>query len=124
MRDVVIAGVGMTAFGRYLNRNLKSLTAEAVSEALRDARAETHDVQFIYFSNAIAGVMQGQESTRGQHSLRDTGLQGIPLVNVENACTSGSTAVNQAWLAVASGYVGVALAIGVEKLYHGCSEGC
>lgn len=118
MRDVVIAGVGITAFGRYLNRSLKSLTAEAVSEALRDARAETHDVQFIYFSNAIAGMMQGQESTRGQHSLRGTGLQGIPLVNVENACTSGSTAVNQAWLAVASGHVDVALAIGVEKLYH------
>ena len=50
--------------------------------------------------------------------MREAGLNGIPLINIENACASGSTALNQAWLAVASGYVDVALAVGAEKLYH------
>ena len=49
--------------------------------------------------------------------MSGAGLGGIPLVNVENACASGSTAVHQAWLAVASGYVDVAIAVGAEKLY-------
>jgi acetyl-CoA acetyltransferase len=50
--------------------------------------------------------------------MREAGLNGIPLINIENACASGSTALNQAWLSVASGYVDVALAVGAEKLYH------
>lgn len=118
MRDVVVAGAAMTAFGRFPDRGLKSLAGEAVRDVLADAGAPPADVQSVYFSNVAAGRLQGQESTRGQHTLRDTGLAGVPLVNVENACASGSTAVHQAWLAVASGHVDVALAVGVEKLTH------
>ncbi|HEY3810711.1 MAG TPA: thiolase family protein [Acidimicrobiales bacterium] len=118
MRNVVIAGAGMTAFGKFLDRNLKSLVAEATSAALSDAAATPADVGAVYFGNVAAGLMCGQESLRGQHALRGTGLQGIPLVNVENACASGATAVHLAWLSVASGQTEVALAIGAEKLYH------
>jgi len=116
VRDVVIAGVGMTPFGKFPDRSYASLVAEATRQALGDAGAPAGDVQFVYYSNTAAGLMTGQESVRGQHAVRGTGLEGVPLINVENACASGSTALNQAWLAVASGQVDVAIAIGAEKL--------
>jgi acetyl-CoA acetyltransferase len=118
MREVVIAGAGMTAIGKFLDRSTGSLVAEAVRETLTDASAPAPEIGTIYYANTAAGVMEGQHSVRGQHAMREAGLNGIPLINVENACASGSTALNQAWLAVASGYVDVALAIGAEKLYN------
>jgi acetyl-CoA acetyltransferase len=122
-REVVIAGAGMTAFGKFMDRGIKSLVAESVQAAIADAGAGASDsvadkgIEMIYYANTASGVMHGQHSVRGQHAMRDIGLNGIPLINVENACASGSTALNQAWLAVASGQVDVALAVGAEKLY-------
>lgn len=117
MRDVVVAGVGMTSFGKHPDRNVKSLVEEAVTEALNDAGGiGPGDIQMIYYSNVASGLLQGQESVRGQHALRGSRLLGVPLINVENACASGSTALNQAWLSVASGQTDMAIAIGAEKL--------
>jgi len=118
MRSVVIAGVGMTGFGRHLDRTFDSLVTEAAREAFADAGCGPSDMQFVYYANTGAGLIQGQESVRGQHAVRGAGLSGVPLINVENACASGSTALNQAWLAVASGQVDAAVAIGAEKLNH------
>jgi acetyl-CoA acyltransferase len=118
MRKVVIGGVGMTPFGKFLERNLKSLAEEAVSLALKDARVSVNDVDRVFFGNAAAGVVTGQEMIRAQSSLRNTGLDGKPMFNVENACASGSSALNLAWLSVASGQAETALVVGVEKLSH------
>jgi acetyl-CoA acyltransferase len=118
MRKVVIAGVGMTPFGRFLSRNLKSLSEEAVSAALADAGVGPDAVDQVYFGNAAAGVVTGQEMIRAQSSLRNTGLDGKPMFNVENACASSSTALHLAWMAVASGACETALAVGAEKLSH------
>ncbi|KXV13408.1 thiolase [Caballeronia megalochromosomata] len=118
MRKVVIGGVGMTPFGKFLERNLKSLAEEAVSLALKDAHVTVNDVDRVFFGNAAAGVVTGQEMIRAQSSLRNTGLDGKPMFNVENACASGSSALNLAWLAVASGQAETALVVGVEKLSH------
>ncbi len=118
MRNVVIGGVGMTPFGKFLGRNLKSLSEEAVAAALADAGAPASEVDQVYFANAAAGVVTGQEMIRGQSSLRNTGLAGKPMFNVENACASGSTALHLAWLAVASGQAETALVVGTEKLSH------
>jgi acetyl-CoA acetyltransferase len=120
MRTVVVAGVGMTAFGKFLDRSVKSLVAESVQAAIKDSEMGDSDkgIDTIYYANTASGILQGQHSVRGQHAMREAGLNGIPLINVENACASGSTALNQAWLSVASGYVDVALAVGAEKLYH------
>lgn len=118
MREVVVAGVGMTRFGKFLDRTFPSLVGEAVTIAFTDSGAAAEDVGLVYYSNSAAGVVQGQEAVRGQHAVRGSGLEGIPLINVENACASGSTAVNQAWLAVAAGQVDVAVAVGAEKLNH------
>jgi acetyl-CoA acetyltransferase len=118
LQDVVIAGVGMTNFGKFYDRTIRSLAEEAVAQALTDAGATASDIGAVYFANGAAGIMTGQEMIRGQAALRDTGLLGVPLVNVENACASASSAVHLAWLAVAAGEVDVALAVGAEKLTH------
>jgi acetyl-CoA acetyltransferase len=118
MRDAVVAGVGMTAFGKHTDTPYTALVTDAVRQALADAGCGAGDVQFVYYANTGAGLVQGQESVRGQHAVRGSDLEGVPLVNVENACASGSTALNQAWLAVAAGHVDVAIAIGAEKLTH------
>lgn len=118
MRDVFVAGAGMTRFGKFMDRSNRSLAEEATSEALADAGAGPDQVDMAFFSNATAGILHGQEMIRGQVALRRTGLLGIPIVNVENACASASSAFYLAWMAVASGGAEMALAIGAEKLTH------
>jgi acetyl-CoA acyltransferase len=118
VRPVVVAGVGMTPFGKFLERNVKSLCEEAVKAALDDAGADTADVDQIFFGNAAGGTVNGQEMIRAQAALRNTGLAGKPMFNVENACASSSTAFHLAWLSIASGQSETALVVGVEKLSH------
>jgi acetyl-CoA acetyltransferase len=116
--DAVIAGVGMTPFGKHLDTGLKALGAEAVAGALADAGIEPGDLDAAYVGNAAAGLVTGQESIRGQVILRSIGLGRLPVVNVENACASASTALHQAAAMVSAGLYDVVLALGVEKLYH------
>lgn len=118
MRNVVVAGVGMTAFGKFLDRNMKSLSEESVALALTDAGVTVDDVDQVFFGNAAAGVVTGQEMIRAQASLRNTGLAGKPMFNIENACASGSSALHLAWLSIASGQCETALVVGTEKLTH------
>src|SRR5918998_1139761 len=106
----------MTRFGKHPDRTLRDLVAEATDSALADAGARASEVEAVYFGNAAAGLLSGQEMIRGQVLLRGTALEGVPLVNVENACASSSTAARLAWQAVVSGEVEVALAIGSEKM--------
>jgi len=86
MRDVFIAGTGMTAFGKFMDSSVRKLAEEATAEALRDAQASPSDIEIAFFSNATAGILTGQEMIRGQVALRHTGVLGVPIVNVENAC--------------------------------------
>ncbi len=116
MRDVFIAGAFVSRFGKYPGRNLRSIAAEGVAGALADAGAHPDDIDAVFFANAAEGYLTGQECIRGQVALQDTGLLGGPIVNVENACASGSSAFHLAYAAVASGTADVALAIGAEKL--------
>ncbi|HEV7686358.1 MAG TPA: thiolase family protein [Acidimicrobiia bacterium] len=118
MREVFVAGTGMTAFGKFMDSTVRSLAEEAVADALRDAQATPGDIEMAFFSNATAGILTGQEMIRGQVALRNTGILGVPIVNVENACASASSAFFLAHMAVASGQVDIALAIGSEKLTH------
>ncbi len=119
MRDVAIAGAGMTRFGKYMDRGLKDLSREAVDAALDSAGMDKGDLQIAVVGNAAAGLITGQECIRAQVILRDFGIDKIPMVNTENACASSSTALQVAWLYVASGMYDVALALGVEKMYSG-----
>lgn len=118
MSEAVIVGSGMTHFGKHGDRTMRSLASEAVAEALADAGIAATEVGMAFYANATGGILHGQEMIRGQSALRETGLLGIPIVNVENACASASTAFTMAVMAVRSGTVDVALAIGCEKLSH------
>jgi acetyl-CoA acetyltransferase len=116
--DAIVAGVGMTRFGKHLDTGLKALGAEAVKAALADAGLAVADIEAAYVGNAVAGLLTGQECIRGQVILRSIGMGKIPVVNVENACASASTAMQQASAMVTAGCYDVVLALGVEKLYH------
>ncbi len=117
MGKVMIIGGAVTRFGRHLDRNLKSLVEEAVKGALKDAAITKEQLQGAWVGNAAQGVLQGQESIRGQVVLRAMGIGGIPVINVENACASSATALNGAWALVALGEIDVALVVGMEKMY-------
>jgi acetyl-CoA acetyltransferase len=116
--NAIVAGVGMTRFGKHLETGLKALGAEAVQSALADSGLKASDLEAAYVGNAMAGIITGQESVRGQVILRPIGIGRIPVINVENACGSGSTAFFQACAMVSTGCYDVVLALGVEKLYH------
>jgi acetyl-CoA acetyltransferase len=108
----------MTRFGKFLERSMKDLAREAVEEALKTAGVERQALEAAVVGNAMAGLITGQECIRGQVVLREMGIGGIPVVNTENACASSATAFHLAWLYVASGMYDIALALGMEKLYH------
>lgn len=114
----VISGVGMSPFGKFLDTSMKDLGRVAVEAALKDAGIGVPDVQAMVFSNALAGLITGQECIRGEVVGYPLGLAGIPIHNVENACASGGNALHLAWMMVASGMYETVLALGVEKANH------
>lgn len=118
MRDVWIRGAAVTRFGLQPDRSARDLVEDAVGAALKDAGVEPPDVQATFVGNAAAGLVNGQESIRGQVVLRRTGLMGAPIVNVENADASSSTALHLAWQAVAGGLRDCVVVLGYEKLDH------
>lgn len=115
---VRIAGVGMTCFGKFLHRSARDLADEAVREAIADAVLDPQRVEAVFVANAFAGTVHGQESIRGQAWLSDGPLAGVPIINIENACAGGGSALALARSAVAAGDAETALAIGVEKMTH------
>jgi acetyl-CoA acetyltransferase len=108
----------MTDFGKFLDRSMKDIAGEAVKGALDSAGVDKSKLQVAVVGNATAGLITGQEMIRGQVVLREMGIGGIPIINTENACASSSTAFHVAWMYVASGMYDIALAVGMEKLYH------
>lgn len=107
----------MTRFGKLLDKSLKDLAYEPVWNAIHESKIDPHDIDIAFVGNAYAGLISGQESIRGQVLLREAGITRIPIINVENACASGSTAFYLAHKAVASGQSRLALALGAEKLF-------
>jgi len=113
---VYIIGAAMTAFGKRPSDSVKSLTAEAVRGALADAGLEAREIEAAWFSNTRQPMLEGQNTVRGEIALRPIGVTGIPIVNVENACASGSTALLQAMHAIQADAAEVALVVGAEKM--------
>nr|WP_314526447.1 thiolase family protein [uncultured Pseudomonas sp.] len=116
MNDIYVVGVGMTPFGRLLERSVYDMVAEAVGLALKDAGATTADVGSVYYSTMTNGMLQGQTGIPGPIAMRRLGIQGVPVFSVENACASGSSAFNLATLALRAGQCDIALAVGAEKM--------
>ena len=116
--DVYIAGVGMTRFTTHLDKTYPDLCAIAIDTALDDAGMDKEKIQGIFFSNSFWGHHEGQHCIRGQCALRSNGLLGVPIINVENACASASTALYLGYMAVKSGEFDVVLCLGAEKIAH------
>ena len=113
MREVVIAGVGMCKFGRHPERDYQDLGREAVLNALEHADMKWKEMQTIFCANAYAGMGVG-------HNIASQiGNTGIPIVNVENACSGGGSALRLCYQSIAAGLYDVCLAIGVEKIPGG-----
>jgi acetyl-CoA acyltransferase len=119
MREVAILGVGAHPTGQFTDKPLKDLAYTAIWGALDDAGVAPGDIEVAYVGNSLGGLLTGQEGVRGQVVLQHSGITGIPVVNVENACASAATALRGAWLEVASGAADVAIAVGVEKMFVG-----
>lgn len=119
MTGTGIRGVGMHPFGRHTELDLRDIAARAINEALDDAGIGPREVGAAFFANSYAGLLNGQESIRGQTVLQHAGIHSIPITNVENACASGSTALWMAIRSVAFGDARYAIAVGAEKMVVG-----
>ncbi|GBL59139.1 hypothetical protein PCLA_12r0334 [Pseudomonas citronellolis] len=117
-QNAYVIGVGMTRFGKHLGRSLNSLAREAIRQALDDAGIEARQLEAAWMGTGAAPVITGQVCIAGQAVLRGLGVGRIPVVNVENACATASTAFQQACTMVTHGLHDVVIAAGYEKLYH------
>ena len=110
LREVSVIGVGMSRFAKQPEVSIVDLTQAPILDALEDAGVAVGQVQAAYSGSVFGG------SGLGQKVLKGIGISSIPILNLENACSSGSSAVREAWLGVASGMYDVTLAFGAEKL--------
>ncbi|MFJ2838273.1 MULTISPECIES: lipid-transfer protein [Nocardia] len=116
---VFVVGVGMTKFekpGRREGWDYPAMAKESGTKALADAGIEYRAV-----GEAAAGYCYG-DSTSGQRAIYELGMTGIPIVNVNNNCSTGSTALYLAARAIRGGFVDCSLAIGFEKMQTGSLE--
>lgn len=113
-REVMVVGVGLHPFGRFPNKDLASLACAAVVEALKDSGVRWKDIPVAYFGHVYYHGM-----SVGETALAKLGLTGIPIINVENACSSGSTGFWQAYWGITTGAFDLALAFGAEKVPPG-----
>ncbi len=111
MRDVAIVGANMLKFGRYPDKDVVTLASEAAIGALKNAGVPITDVEIV-----VSGNLYQSNAMVGQRMMKEIGATGVPVINVSNACATGSTAFREAWLSVASGAYDVALAVGSEQM--------
>lgn len=118
MSDVYILGADMIKFGRFPEKSVPELGAQAALMALDDAGVSIRDIEALWCGNLYqAGAMVGQRI------LQEIGQTGIPVVNVANACATGATAFRDAWLSVKAGVYDLVLAVGVEQMGKGLLGG-
>lgn len=115
MPEIIVAGIGVIPFGRYPEATVAGMGAAAARLALRDAGMAPGRVGAGYFANVLAATLEG-DTAIGQNVFAEVGVTGVPVVNVENACTSGSTAIYLAVNAIRAGEIDTALVVGAEKM--------
>ena len=118
MTEVYVVGTDMIKFGRFPDRTVPNIGAEAALMALDDAGLTIKDMQALYCGNlGQAGGMVGQRV------LQEIGQTGIPVVNVANACATGATAFREGFMAIKAGQYDVVLCVGVEQMGKGLLGG-
>jgi len=113
MRDVYLIGVGMTRLGKFPEMTVTEIARKAFLAAVKDSGIHPKEIQAAFIGHVR---MFGSGAMVGQRIMREVGVTGIPILNVENICSSGSSAVWCAYGGVSSGQFDVAAVIGVEQL--------
>ncbi|MAW28118.1 MAG: thiolase [Gammaproteobacteria bacterium] len=118
MSEVYVLGVDMIRFGRFPDKTVPQLGAQAALMALDDAGVGLPDMQALYCGNL------GQASGMvGQRILQEIGQTGIPVVNTANACATGATAFREGWMSIKAGVYDMVLTVGVEQMGKGLLGG-
>ncbi|MEU2834232.1 thiolase family protein [Streptomyces lavendulae] len=115
-----LTGIFETGYGR-LDAGPAELARRAALGAVKDAGLEPRDIALVVLSNSMGGTLSGQDMVRAQVWLRGLGFGDTPMLNVENACAGGSSALYNAMLAVQAD-VGPVLVVAVEKMFTGSRE--
>jgi benzoylsuccinyl-CoA thiolase BbsB subunit len=110
VRSVYAIGTGIIPFGKYPDKSLADIVWPTVKEAIIEANIGREAIDAVFFGTAFGGLLAGQRS------LRMLGISGLPIINVENACSSGSSALRLGWMSVACGCHDVVLVVGADKL--------
>ena len=117
MRDVFVAGIGSTTFGKHIATPIEALAVEAAARAIVESGIDRERIGALYLGNFISGPLTGKEVLAGIVGER-LGLGNIPCTKVEGACASGGIAFRHAWIAIASGMCDAVMVVGVEKMTH------
>ena len=118
MSDVYVVGADMIRFGRFPEKKVEDIGAEAALMALDDAGVSIRDIQALYCGNLFQA-----NGMVGQRILQEIGQTGIPVVNCANACATGATAFRDAWMSIKAGIYDLVLAVGVEQMGRGLLGG-
>jgi acetyl-CoA acetyltransferase len=110
MRKVNVAGAGMIPMGRYPKSSYAGLAVPSLLEACRTAGIELKDIQTIYCGHAFGGMLTGQRVAK------EVGIGGIPVINIDNACSGGASALQAGYRAIANDEADIVLVVGVDKL--------
>jgi benzoylsuccinyl-CoA thiolase BbsB subunit len=110
MRDVAVIGIGQSQFGKFPEKSVADLGRQAVTEAMKDGGVGPAEIQVAFTSRMYL------EQITGQVILQNVGISGIEMINVENACAGGATAVRCLWKDIATGMYDIGIAIGVESM--------
>jgi acetyl-CoA acetyltransferase len=110
MKQPMITGVGITDFGRFPEFTEEAMVQSAILDALEDAGTRLSEVQAFYCGNALGAMLPGQRALRELHA------DGGAVYNVDNACSSGATALNLALQALKVGQYDTVLVFGMDHL--------
>ena len=117
MRDVSIIGTGVTKFGELWDKSLRELGLMAGLEAIKDAGVSSADIDALYVGNMAAGSLVQQEHVSALIAdYCDMAGSNVPSTRVEAASASGGVALRQAYMAVAGGFIDIAVVGGAEKM--------
>lgn len=110
MRDVYILGVGQSMFGKQPNMTAPELGAIAAAAAIKDAGIDPRIIQVAYGSRVV------DASQTAEDILKRVGIAKLEMINAENACASGGTALHMLWKDVAAGFYDIGIVVGAEAM--------
>lgn len=110
MSDAYIVSGAMARFGKYPEASYAGIAVPSLVEAMRSAGVAAGDVQAVFCGHAYGGMLTGQRI------CKTVGIGGVPIINVDNACSGGATAIHQAVRSVRNGEHEIVVALGVDKL--------